>query len=170
MDSINLCVGDRVLKSDGKQAVKTSITIDNLTANTDYPQGTYKETLSNESGEAYEVGIPAFPTKDIKVASGTLDVERVDLAVGETHNLLATIEPSKTTKATPLVTSEQDDNASRSRSGLIEAKARCPSNITVNTDSRNHTDTVTVVTKDKSPQEATDVTVDHQETPADITA
>ncbi|UGL60776.1 tail protein [Staphylococcus phage vB_SauM-HM01] len=170
MDKLNLYKGDQLLKSEEKQAGKTSITIDNLTANTDYPQGTYKVSFSNESGESEKVDVPAFKTKDIKVASVTLDVETLDLKVGETHNLVATIEPSNATKATYTFTSEHDDVASVSSKGLVEAKAKGQTTITVTTDDGNHTDTVTVIVKDKVPEAPTDVTVDPKETTADITA
>lgn len=37
-------------------------TIPNLTASTEYPEGTYKVAFSNETGESARVDVPAFTT------------------------------------------------------------------------------------------------------------
>lgn len=170
MDKLNLYKGDQLLKSEEKQAGKTSITIDNLEANTDYPKGTYKVSFSNESGESEKVDVPAFKTKDIKLVSITLDVETLDLKVDETHNLVATVEPNNATVKTFKFASEHEDIATVTEQGLVTAKKAGQTTITVTTDEGNHTDTVIVTVKDKVPEAPTDITVDPKETTADITA
>ena len=93
MAKLNLYKGTELINSVEKTEGKTTITIEGLKANTDYPKGTYQVSFSNDSGESAKVDVPQFKTKAISVVSVTLDVESLELTVGETHQLQATVAP-----------------------------------------------------------------------------
>ena len=47
------------------------VTIDNLTADTDYATGSYQVAFSNENGESEKVNVPAFKTKPATTTTTT---------------------------------------------------------------------------------------------------
>lgn len=157
---------DSVEKTDGK----TTITIEGLEANTDYPKGTYQVSFSNDSGESEKVDVPQFKTDAIGVASVTLDVESLDLTIGDTHQLQATVDPSNASNSNVSFSSDAEAVATVSASGLVEAITAGTANITVTTEDGSHTDAVVVAVKEPIPEAPTDVTVDPGETNADIIA
>ena len=47
------------------------VTVDNLTADTDYAAGSYQVSFSNENGESEKVNVPAFKTKPTTTTTTT---------------------------------------------------------------------------------------------------
>ncbi|UXR08284.1 major tail protein [Staphylococcus phage vB_ScaM-V1SC04] len=166
---LNLYKGNELLNSVEKTEGKSTITIENLDANTDYPKGTFKVSFSNGSGESEKVDVPQFKTKAIKVISVTLDVDSLDLTVGDTHQLSTTITPSEASNKNVSFESDKSGVASVTSKGLIEAVSTGTANITVTTEDGSHTDVVAVTVKEPIPDAPTDVTVEPGENNADIT-
>jgi|SRR5699024_1962745 len=166
---LNLYKGTELISSVEKTEGKTTITVEGLEANTDYPAGTYQVSFSNDSGESEKVDVPQFKTNAIGVASVTLDVESLDLTIGETHQLQATVSPSNASNSNVTFSSDADGVASVSASGLVEAITAGTANVTVTTEDGSFTDVVAVTVKEPIPEAPTDVTVDPGETTADIT-
>lgn len=169
MAKLNLYKGNELVDSVEKTEGKSTITIEGLEANTDYPAGTYQVSFSNTSGESEKVDVPQFKTDAIGVASVTLDVESLDLTIGDTHQLQATVDPSNASNSNVSFSSDAEAVATVSASGLVEAITAGTANITVTTEDGSHTDTVAVTVKEPIPEAPTDVTVDPGETTADIT-
>lgn len=170
MAKLNLYKGNELLNSVEKTEGKSTITIEDLDANTEYPKGTYQVSFSNDSGESEKVDVPQFKTKEIKVISITLDVDSLDLTVGETHQLSTTITPNEASNKNVSFESDQEGIASVTSEGLVEAVTAGSANITVTTEDGSHTDVVAVTVKEPSPEAPTDVTVEPGENNADITA
>lgn len=170
MAKLNLYKGNELVDSVEKTEGKTTITIDNLEANTDYPKGTYQVSFSNDSGESEKVDVPQFKTNAIGVTSVTLDVESLELTIGDTHQLKATVAPSNASNSKVTFSSDAEGVASVSTGGLVEAVTAGSANITVTTEDGSHTDVVVVTVKEPIPDAPTDVTVEPGETTADITA
>ncbi|VEV88717.1 Ig-like protein [Staphylococcus phage Stab21] len=167
---LNLYKGNELLNSVEKTEGKSTITIENLDANTDYPKGTFKVSFSNDSGESEKVDVPQFKTKAIKVISVTLDVDSLDLTVGDTHQLSTTITPSEASNKNVSFESDKSGVASVTSEGLIEAVSAGTANVTVTTEDGSHTDIVAVTVKEPIPEAPADVTVEPGENSADITA
>ncbi len=164
----NLYKDDELVKSVDKEEIgTTTITIDSLEANTNYPEGTYTVSFSNESGESKKVNVPEFNTKAIGLASITLDVDTLELKVDEEHQLEVTFEPS--TASNQKVSYESDsEHATVTSDGLIQAVSAGTANITVTSEDGSHTDTVVVTVNEKVPSEPVNVQVEPGETSADI--
>ena len=169
MTKLNLYKGNDLLNSVEKTEGKTTVTIENLDANTEYPAGTFKVSFSNDSGESDRVDVPQFKTKAIRVISITLDVDSLDLTVGDTHQL-STTTPSEASNKNVSFKSDQAGIASVTANGLVEAVSAGTASITVTTEDGSHTDVVSVTVKEPIPDAPTDVTVEPGETEADITA
>ena len=131
MAKLNLYKGTELISSVEKTEGKTTITVEGLEANTDYPAGTYKVSFSNDSGESEKVDVPQFKTNAIGVASVTLDVESLDLTIGETHQLQATVSPSNASYKAVSFTSSDDTIATVDNDGLVTAVAAGTADITV---------------------------------------
>ena len=131
MAKLNLYKGTELINSVEKTEGKTTITIEGLEANTDYPAGTYQVSFSNTSGESAKVDVPQFKTKAISVVSVTLDVESLELTVGETHQLQATVAPENASYKAVSFTSSDDAIATVDDDGLVTAVAAGTADITV---------------------------------------
>ena len=131
MTKLNLYKGTELIKSVEKTEGKTTITVEGLKANTDYPAGTYKVSFSNDSGESEKVDVPQFKTNAIGVASVTLDVESLELTVGETHQLQATVAPENASYKAVSFTSSDDAIATVDDDGLVTAVKAGTADITV---------------------------------------
>ncbi|BBC69588.1 major tail protein [Staphylococcus phage phiSA039] len=170
MAKLNLYKGNELLNSVEKTEGKSTITIENLVADTDYPKGTYQVSFSNDSGESDKVDVPQFRTKAIGVASVTLDVESLELTVGDTHQLTATVSPENASNKNVSFESDKSGVASVTAEGLVEAVSAGTANVTVTTEDGSHTDIVAVTVKEPIPEAPADVTVEPGENSADITA
>ena len=131
MAKLNLYKGTELINSVEKTEGKTTITIEGLEANTDYPAGTYQVSFSNASGESEKVDVPQFKTNAIGVASVTLDVESLDLTIGDTHQLQATVAPSNASYKAVSFTSSDDTIATVDNEGLVTAVSAGTADITV---------------------------------------
>ena len=69
------------------------VTIDSLTAGTDYAAGTYQVAFSNENGESEKVNVPAFKTKPAPTTTTTT-------TVAPTTTTTTTEKPTTTTTTT----------------------------------------------------------------------
>ena len=107
------------------------VTIDNLTADTDYPVGTYQVSFSNENGESGKVDVPAFKTKPINVTGVTLDKTTLSLEEGATGNLVATVAPSNASYKAVKFTSSDDAIATVDNTGKVTAVKAGTADITV---------------------------------------
>ena len=131
MAKLNLYKGNELVDSVEKTEGKTTITVEGLEADTTYPAGTYKVSFSNDSGESEKVDVPQFKTNAIGVASVTLDVESLDLTIGETHQLQATVAPSNASYKAVSFTSSDDAIATVDNDGLVTAVKAGTADITV---------------------------------------
>ena len=171
MAKLNLYKGTELINSVEKTEGKTTITIEGLKANTDYPAGTYQVSFSNTSGESEKVDVPQFKTKAISVVSVTLDVESLELTVGETHQLQATVAPENASYKAVSFTSSDDAIATVDNEGLVTAVSAGTADITVESlMDGSKTAKCAVTVKEPIPEAPTDVTVDPGENTADITA
>ena len=125
------------------------VTIDSLTADTDYAAGLYQVTFSNENGESGKVNVPAFKTKPINVTGVTLDKSTLSLEEGATGNLVATVAPSTATDKTVTFASSDAEVATVDNTGKVTAVKAGNADITVTTKDGNKTAkcTLTVTAK-----------------------
>ena len=126
------------------------VTIDNLTADTDYATGSYQVAFSNENGESEKVNVPAFKTKPatttttttvaptttttttaIAVTGVTLDKSTLSLVVGATGNLVATIAPSNASYKAVSYKSSDEEVATVDNTGKVTAVKAGTAEITV---------------------------------------
>ena len=137
------------------------VTIDSLTADTDYAAGLYQVAFSNENGESEKVNVPSFKTKptttttttakptttttttvaptttttttekQIPVTGVTLDKSTLSLEVGATGNLVATIAPSNASYKAVKFTSSDDKVATVDNTGKVTAVKAGSADITV---------------------------------------
>ena len=171
MAKLNLYKGTELISSVEKTEGKTTITVEGLEANTDYPAGTYKVSFSNDSGESEKVDVPQFKTNAIGVASVTLDVESLDLTIGDTHQLQATVAPSNASYKAVSFTSSDDAIATVDNDGLVTAVAAGTADITVESlMDGSKTAKCTVTVSAPVPDEPEDVVVEEGEDDADVSA
>ncbi len=126
------------------------VTIDSLTADTDYAAGLYQVAFSNENGESEKVNVPAFKTKPatttttttvaptttttttaIAVTGVTLDKSTLSLVVGATGNLVATIAPSNASYKAVSYKSSDEEVATVDNTGKVTAVKAGTAEITV---------------------------------------
>lgn len=167
---LNLYSNGEIIKSvDKNNEGKTSITIDGLSPNTSYEQGTYQVSYSKDGNESTKVDVPAFKTLPVGVQSVTLDIEDLTLDIGQTHQLTATVSPSNATDKSVSYSSNSTDIATVTNEGLIEAKSNGTAKITVKTKDGNKTAIVNVTVKEPIPDPPSDITVEPQQTTVNIT-
>ena len=131
-DTLKVYKGGAVVGSAERQADgKASVKIDGLTADTDYPTGTYQVSFSNGSGESAKVDVPSFKTKPILVTGVTLDKSTLSLEEGSTGNLVATVAPSNASYKAVSFTSSDNAIATVDGDGLVTAVAAGSADITV---------------------------------------
>ena len=125
------------------------VTIDNLTADTDYAAGLYQVAFSNENGESEKVNVPAFKTKPIAVTGVTLDKSTLSLEEGATGNLVATVAPSTASDKTVTFASSDETIATVDNTGKVTAVKAGTADITVTTKDGGKTakSTLTVTAK-----------------------
>ena len=149
-DILKVYKGDEVVGSAerGVDGV-AKVTIDNLTANTDYAAGLYQVSFSNENGESGKVDVPAFKTKPINVTGVTLDKSTLSLEEGATGNLVATVAPSTASDKTVTFASSDATIATVDNAGKVTAVKAGNADITVTTKDGNKTAkcTLTVTAK-----------------------
>ena len=149
-DILNVYQGDEVVGS-AERGVDgiAKVTIDNLTADTDYAEGLYQVSFSNENGESEKVNVPAFKTKPINVTGVTLDKSTLSLEEGTTGNLVATVAPSTATDKTVTFASSDAEVATVDNAGKVTAVKEGNADITVTTKDGNKTAkcTLTVTAK-----------------------
>ena len=171
-DKLNLYKGDELVKSAERQEDGTAtVTIDGLDANTDYAKGTYTVAFENENGESDRVDVPAFKTKEIRVTSVTVAPETIELNVGDTANVTATVAPSTATYKAVSYASSNTDVVTVDDNGQITAVASGTANITVESladGSKTATSTVTVA--EETPDQPENVGVETNESDADVSA
>lgn len=168
MAKLNLYKGEELLQSVDKQEGKTTVTIENLISNTDYTAGEYQVSFSNDSGESSKVDVPAFKTDATGVVSVTLDVETLDLTVGETHQLVATIAPDNASNKNVSYEVDNDSIATVTQDGVVEAVGAGSAVVSVTTEDGSLSDVVSVTVKEPIPDAPANITVDPGETSADI--
>lgn len=167
---LNLYSNGEVIKSVDKNTEgKTSITIDGLTPNTDYGEGTYQVSYSKDGNESKKVNVPAFKTLPIGVQSVTLDVTDLTLDIGQTHQLTATVKPDNATDKSVSYSSDNTNIVTVTSNGLIEAKTNGSAKVTVTTTDGNKTAIVNVTVKEPIPDPPSDITVSPSQTTVDIT-
>ena len=107
------------------------VTIDGLTADTDYAAGLYQVAFSDENGESEKVNVPAFKTKPIAVTGVTLDKSTLSLQEGTTGNLVATVAPSNASYKAVSYESSDDTVATVDNTGKVTAVKAGTADITV---------------------------------------
>ena len=138
---------------------KATVTIDNLTPNTDYAKGTYKVSFENEYGESERVDVPSFKTKPIAVTGVTIAPKTASVDVDATTKLNSTVAPSTATNKSLSYKSSDDAIATVSNDGTVTGIAEGDVTITVTTQDGNKSDTATVTVK-KAVVNVTGVTLD----------
>ena len=145
------------------------VTIDGLTADTDYTAGLYQVAFSNENGESEKVNVPAFKTKPIAVTGVTLDKSTLSLEAGATGNLVATIAPSTASDKTVTFASSDAEVATVDNTGKVTAVKAGNADITVTTKDGNKTAKCTL-TVTEPVSEPENVQVETTEDSADVSA
>ena len=138
---------------------KATVTIDNLTPNTDYAKGTYKVSFENEYGESERVDVPSFKTKPIAVTGVTIAPKTASVDVDATTKLNSTVAPSTATNKSLSYKSSDEAVATVSSNGTVTGVAEGDVTITVTTQDGNKSDTATVTVK-KAVVNVTGVTLD----------
>ena len=149
-DKLNVYKGEELVTSAERQEDgKATVTIDNLTPNTDYAAGLYQVSFSNENGESGKVDVPAFKTKPIAVTGVKLDKSTLSLEEGATGNLVATVAPTTATDKTVTYSSSDKEVATVTNAGKVTAVKAGNADITVTTKDGNKTAkcTLTVTAK-----------------------
>lgn len=149
---------------------KATVTIDNLTPNTDYTKGTYKVSFENEYGESERVDVPAFKTKAINVTGVSLNKTSATLDIDGTDTLTATVTPSTATNKAVSYSSSNNDVATVDNNGKITAVGEGTADITVTTADGSKTAKCTVTVSAPVPDEPEDVVVEEGEDDADVSA
>ena len=169
-DILNVYQGDEVVGSAerGVDGV-AKVTIDNLTADTDYAAGLYQVSFSNENGESGKVDVPAFKTKPINVTGVTLDKSTLSLEEGTTGNLVATVAPSTASDKTVTFASSDAEVATVDNTGKVTAVKAGNADITVTTKDGNKTAKCTL-TVTEPVSEPENVQVETTEDSADVSA
>jgi len=153
-DTLKVYKGDDVVGTAERQEDgKAKVTIDGLEANTEYPAGTYKASFENENGESEKVDVLSFKTKPISVTGITLDKTTLDLNVGDTDTIKATVAPSTATDKTVAYASSNRAIASVSTIGKVTAVAKGTVNIEVTTNDGNKKATCKVTVQEVLPEE-----------------
>ena len=169
-DILNVYQGDEVVGS-AERGVDgiAKVTIDNLTADTDYAAGLYQVSFSNENGESGKVDVPAFKTKPINVTGVTLDKSTLSLEEGATGNLVATVAPSTASDKTVTFASSDVAIATVDNTGKVTAVKAGNADITVTTKdgSKKAKCTLTVTEPVAEPE---NVQVETTEDSADVSA
>ena len=169
-DILNVYQGDEVVGS-AERGVDgiAKVTIDNLTADTDYAAGLYQVSFSNENGESGKVDVPAFKTKPINVTGVTLDKSTLSLEEGATGNLVATVAPSTASDKTVTFASSDATIATVDNAGKVTAVKAGNADITVTTKDGNKTAKCTL-TVTEPVAEPENVQVETTEDSADVSA
>ena len=169
-DTLKVYKGDEVVGS-AERGVDglAKVTIDNLTANTDYAAGLYQVSFSNENGESGKVNVPAFKTKPINVTGVTLDKSTLSLEEGATGNLVATVAPSTASDKTVTFASSDAEVATVDNTGKVTAVKAGNADITVTTKDGSKTAKCTL-TVTEPVAEPENVQVETTEDSADVTA
>ena len=77
------------------------VTIDSLTADTDYAAGLYQAAFSNENGESEKVNVPSFKTKPTTTTTTTAKpTTTTTTTVAPTTTTTTTVKPTTTTTTT----------------------------------------------------------------------
>lgn len=145
------------------------VTIDSLTANTDYAAGLYQVAFSNENGESGKVNVPAFKTKPINVTGVTLDKPTLSLEEGATGNLVATVAPSTATDKTVTFASSDAAIATVDNTGKVTAVKPGDADITVTTKDGSKT-AVCTLTVTEPVAEPANVQVNTTQNDAEVSA
>lgn len=147
-----------------------SVTINELDANTEYSTGSFQVAFANENGESNKVNVPGFKTNPIKVTGVTLDKTELELNVGDSATLQATISPSTATDKTLTFATSDNTIATVDENGVVSAVAAGTANITVTTNDGAKTAVCALTVSEVTPEEPQNVNVDSGETDADVTA
>lgn len=131
---LELYEGDKKIKEQPKNTEgKTTITIEGLDSDTDYPKGTYKVAWSENGKVSKKADVPEFKTKPIAVTGVKLDKSTLSLEEGATGNLVATVEPSTATDKTVTFASSDKEIATVDNTGKVTAVKAGNADITVTT-------------------------------------
>lgn len=152
-DTLNLYKGEELVKSEEYIEGKAEVTIDGLTANTEYPKGTYQVSRENENGESEKEDVPAFKTKPIAVTGVKLNKESASLEVGSTETLNATVSPSTATNKKVTFVSSNDTVATVDSTGKVTAANAGSTDITVTTEDGRKTANCSVTVTEPEPDE-----------------
>ena len=76
------------------------VTIDSLTADTDYAAGLYQVAFSNENGESEKVNVPSFKTKPTTTTTTTVAPTTTTTTAKPTTTTTTTVAPTTTTTTT----------------------------------------------------------------------
>ena len=145
----------------------TKITIDGITPNTDYPEGTYQVSWSNDTGESNKVNVPSFRTLKILLESLDLTATDTEITVGETTQLNVTFNPTDATDKDVTYSVDNSDIATVSTSGIVTAQA--PGQATVTAKVGDVSTTTQITVKEAIPEEPTDVSVEPGTDSTDVT-
>ena len=136
-----------------------TVTVSNLTANTDYPTGTYKVSFSNENGESKLVDVPGFKTKPQPVSGVTVEPSTLSLEEGATSQISAKVSPTDATNSSVTYSSSDETIATVDNTGKVTAVKAGNADITVTTVDGGKT-AVCKATVTAKPIEVTGVTLD----------
>lgn len=150
VQTLLLYKGEEVVKKQPQQEGKTTITIEGLSSNTEYPAGTYKLAWTNGATESDKVDVPTFTTDKVGVTTVTATPETVTITVGETSQIATDVEPTNADDKTLTYTSNNEPVATVNDSGLINAVKAGDATITVKSNDNTKATAKVSVTVEKA--------------------
>lgn len=164
--SLLLYKGEEVVKKQPQQEGKTTITIEGLSSNTEYPAGTYKLAWTNGATESDKVDVPTFTTDKVGVTTVTATPETVTITVGETSQIAADVKPTNADDKSLTYTSNNEPVATVNDSGLINAVKAGNATITVKSNDNAKATAKTSVTVKDAEQPVEEPAEDSTEEPS----
>ncbi len=144
----------KIYKGDDVVAEGASpLEIKGVGANKDVAKGTYQAVRVEDEKESDRVDIPAFKTLPITVTGVTVAPKTVELEVGETQQLSATVAPANATNKAVTYASKAQGIADVDDKGLITAKVAGDTEIVVSTVDGDKKDTCVVTVVEPEPEE-----------------
>lgn len=157
--------GKKINEQPENENGRTTIRIENLDSNTTYEKGAYKLAWSKNGEVSDLVDVPSFKTKSVAVQEVVVSSESIALNKGDTKNVGASVSPDNAENKSLIYSSNNEDVATVSDSGDVEAIKSGDATITIKSQ-ENETISAKVRVNVKTP--VTNVSVEPKTATLDI--
>ena len=123
--------GKKINEQPENENGRTTIRIENLDSNTTYEKGAYKLAWSKNGEVSDLVDVPSFKTKSVAVQEVVVSSESITLNKGDTNNVGASVSPDNAENKSLIYSSNNEDVATVSDSGDVEAIKSGDATITI---------------------------------------